>query len=894
MRLILNAALAIVLGTAVSAAYGDWPASKTYQADTDDAKLVTDVDGEFPGWVIPGGEMTGLVTRTLPGTIGGSPAEQDVVAEEVLPPPGGVTKGKLKYSTSGQAAWTFNPGIGVTTAIKWRVYIDSSRTTSNMPAVQIGNGTWRYQLTFNRKVAGEATTCPLSGWVDADNTTITAGGRRIPNSPSKRYLPMSMDAWHTIRFQVSPDGAGGSKFDAWIDEDQGLSDWNHVSGTTTRGSGSTYVQWGVLSSINGSIPFATSSVAWGQDAEIPAMSSAMEMCSNGIDDDGDGNADCADSSCDCSAVPSACGGISNQIFENFNVYFTPDPAVSGRVPPNWQRAGYSVPGYSDGDPTSPPGASLNDLTPFSVTPGPYYFFTPGPYVNAENDPEIKDMVVGQCIDDCVALGNTEAYCGAYCTNPANAGILFRPTQPLRMTLDLYKISEECLDKGGTNESCYSGSIIVQRQVKADDLAALPIDWSAPVTVTVSAGGIDAACCPITVVDNNGVEHKIMDGSTGIWETTINYGGYVIVPDPNATASIEWGADGDAPNYKETADYRPLSITLAANQGNPPGPTTLSLAVNFDYTMLNLGQLDPPLREISTALFENVRISYLPDLTKPVIQLNKVKLRHDIDLGEAIPDDTFTIANGMTGTTLNYTATDDADWLTLVNATGASTGEADPVTVQYNTAGLSNGIHRGTITVSWPGMDKSPATIAVVVQVGPKIELTTTALNRTVMMGKNVTPDTFSVINAGAGHLEYTISDDADWLSVSPSSFTPPGLANGEANQITITYDTSSLLVGTYNATITVSDPDATPTSETIDVRVVITLTRPDFDGDNDVDHADFAMFQACFSGAYPASAGFCNDLADLNDDEYVDAADNVLFEGCASGAGVPFNHDCLP
>ncbi len=866
MRQILNGVFVTTLATAVSAAYGDWPASKTYQADTGDPKLVTDEDGAFPGWVISDQDPTW--TQTPPGTVGGLPAEQDQTVD-----------GKLKYSTSG-SDWTFTPGVGVTTAIKWKVYISSSMmTSSSMPGVQIGNGTWRYQLAFKPKVAGTTSDCSLSGWVEADNTKIDAGGKRIPNDPSKRYLPMTMDAWHTIRFQVSPDGAGGSKFDAWLDEDEGLSDWNHISGTTTKDSGSTYAQWGVLSTVSNTVAFATNFVAWGQDGEVPDLPfTTMELCSNGIDDDGDWKADCADSSCDCSPVPPECGGIANQIFENFNVYFTPDPVMSGRVPPNWERAGYNVPGYSDGDPTVPPGASAHDLAPYSATPGPYYFFDPGPYENAESDPDIKDLVVGQCIADCVALGNPQPYCENACNNIIPIANLIRPTQPLHMNLDLWKVNPECIDKGGTNESCYAGSIIVQRPGKVDDLASLPIDWTQPVTLSVDVGGIDL-----------GTD----DGRGGKWETAISYPGYQ--PQDASQSAIEWGHDSATgnTNYGTPDDYDTITLTLAPGQGAPAGPTTLILAVNFDYTDLDL--VNNRRNKICEAFFENVRISYLPDLTKPLILLDKVKLRHDIGVGQAIPDDTFTITNGMSGTTLNYTATDDADWLTLVNGTGTSTGEPDVVTVQYNTAGMTSGDYTGTITVTWPGMDKSPATITVRVHVGPSIDLSTGVLNHTVTIGENVPPATFTVTNVGAGYLEYTISDDAGWLSVSPDTFTPPGLANGESDQITVTYDTASLLVGTYTATITVSDPNLPPASETIDVRVVVTLARPDFDGDNDVDQMDFAMFQACFSGTgFPATAGFCADLADLNGDAYVDSIDNTLFEGCASGPGVPFNHDCLP
>jgi len=879
MRQILNGVFVMTLATAVSAAYGDYPADKTWTANPaapSGTQRIQDQNGAFPGWD-PEIQSGSTVTYNHPEIVGNLAAERDILS----PLPGTGTppqpvRTKLKYRSD---RWTTFDGTQKL-SITWQMYIPQvdPPPTYVFAAVKIRNANYRLRLRLKENVTGQDG-CLLSGWVadkDGSSGSITVtGGKRVPNSAAERYLPMTMDAWHTIRVDMDPNGA----WDAWIDG--GGSDHKHLSGTAASGGGN-YIQFGLT---DGDAvvdkEFSTAYVAWGNgDSQIPAPPSAtQETCSNGnVDDDGDGKADCADTDCDCSAVPPACGGIDDQIFENFNVYFTPDPVMSGRVPPNWERAGYSVPGYSDGDPTVPPGASAHDLAPYSATPGPYYFFDPGPYENAESDPDIKDLVVGQCIADCVALGNPQPYCENACNNIIPIANLIRPTQPLHMNLDLWEVNPECIDKGGTNESCYAGSIIVQRPGKVDDLASLPIDWTQPVTLSVDVGGIDL-----------GTD----DGRGGKWETAISYPGYQ--PQDASQSAIEWGHDSATgnTNYGTPDDYDTITLTLAPGQGAPAGPTTLILAVNFDYTDLDL--VNNRRNKICEAFFENVRISYLPDLTKPLILLDKVKLRHDIGVGQAIPDDTFTITNGMSGTTLNYTATDDADWLTLVNGTGTSTGEPDVVTVQYDTAGMTSGDYTGTITVTWPGMDKSPATITVRVHVGPSIDLSTGVLNHTVTIGENVPPATFTVTNVGAGYLEYTISDGAGWLSVSPDTFTPPGLANGESDQITVTYDTASLLVGTYTATITVSDPNLPPASETIDVRVVVTLARPDFDGDNDVDQMDFAMFQACFSGTgFPATAGFCADLADLNGDAYVDSIDNTLFEGCASGPGVPFNHDCLP
>jgi len=77
----------------------------------------------------------------------------------------------------------------------------------------------------------------------------------------------------------------------------------------------------------------------------------------------------------------------------------------------------------------------------------------------------------------------------------------------------------------------------------------------------------------------------------------------------------------------------------------------------------------------------------------------------------------------------------------------------------------------------------------------------------------------------------------------------------------------------------------------------------DMDGDGDVDQADFAVFQACFTGVGAPYGGLsqtcaCVDLGDDNNDRLpdqdgdIDGFDRTAFENCASGPGIPANPTC--
>jgi hypothetical protein len=65
----------------------------------------------------------------------------------------------------------------------------------------------------------------------------------------------------------------------------------------------------------------------------------------------------------------------------------------------------------------------------------------------------------------------------------------------------------------------------------------------------------------------------------------------------------------------------------------------------------------------------------------------------------------------------------------------------------------------------------------------------------------------------------------------------------------------------------------------------------DVDGDSDVDQADFAYFQACYSGSNWPAVAECKCL-DFDKDDNIDQTDLLAFENCASGPGVLADPDC--
>jgi hypothetical protein len=98
---------------------------------------------------------------------------------------------------------------------------------------------------------------------------------------------------------------------------------------------------------------------------------------------------------------------------------------------------------------------------------------------------------------------------------------------------------------------------------------------------------------------------------------------------------------------------------------------------------------------------------------------------------------------------------------------------------------------------------------------PEISLNKSTISRSVIEGQNLSGDTFQVRNSGIGTLDYSISDNKTWLSVSPTG----GSSTGEWDTINVNYSTTSLTVGTYTAVITVSAPNTDAKTLTVSLAV---------------------------------------------------------------------------
>ena len=172
---------------------------------------------------------------------------------------------------------------------------------------------------------------------------------------------------------------------------------------------------------------------------------------------------------------------------------------------------------------------------------------------------------------------------------------------------------------------------------------------------------------------------------------------------------------------------------------------------------------------------------------------------------------------------------------------------------------------------------------------PRIALSASSFTHSILIGGSVANDQLTIRNECVGTLDYTVASNQPWLAVSP----PGGSLTTETNAITLSYPTASQMrASTYDATVTISG-NASNNPQTVAVRLVVRSVKPDFDGDGDVDHADFGAFQACLSGPFVTQdRPECLAMRlDVTDDD-VDGDDFATLENCLSGSGMRADMGC--
>lgn len=214
------------------------------------------------------------------------------------------------------------------------------------------------------------------------------------------------------------------------------------------------------------------------------------------------------------------------------------------------------------------------------------------------------------------------------------------------------------------------------------------------------------------------------------------------------------------------------------------------------------------------------------LDAPKLSVTPLYLTNSVTIGHRAAGQYFYVANTSTPPrfSMDYTVSSGTSWITNNPVSGSVIDETNLIALTYPTEALGLGWHTGVVTVIATGTQD--VHVAMRVNSLPVLSNSWNAGQNNITEGETLPATNFYVWNSSAwptGTMQFTVSSDSDWLSLSPAS----GTSSGDRQAITITYaNVSSLLPGEYLGTITlvgqdVSTGDAASKSPT---NLVVRLT----------------------------------------------------------------------
>jgi len=109
-----------------------------------------------------------------------------------------------------------------------------------------------------------------------------------------------------------------------------------------------------------------------------------------------------------------------------------------------------------------------------------------------------------------------------------------------------------------------------------------------------------------------------------------------------------------------------------------------------------------------------------------------------------------------------------------------------------------------------------------VELPPEIGLSATCLSFAANRGMNPADEMLDIWNSGGGTLNWSVGDDAPWLSESPTS---GSLSAGQHDYVTVSVNTSGMEVGWYSANITIIGSANVTIPVTLEIKAAIDVVR---------------------------------------------------------------------
>ncbi len=194
----------------------------------------------------------------------------------------------------------------------------------------------------------------------------------------------------------------------------------------------------------------------------------------------------------------------------------------------------------------------------------------------------------------------------------------------------------------------------------------------------------------------------------------------------------------------------------------------------------------------------------------------------------LPDTTFEVAltiENLGTAALDWNLSDDAAWLSEDTASGVvQAGGSVQIMVTFDTTGLTPGVYPASLTVNSNDPDEPTVTVPVTLEVipaEPDISLVYLPLDMTLLPSETGTMFVH-IENLGNADLVWSLTDDAGWLSELPTGGT---IVAGDTKEVVITFNSTGLAAGFYQANIVISSND--PDQPDLTLPATLTVIEPD-------------------------------------------------------------------
>ena len=384
------------------------------------------------------------------------------------------------------------------------------------------------------------------------------------------------------------------------------------------------------------------------------------------------------------------------------------------------------------------------------------------------------------------------------------------------------------------------------------LSVTPSSGTTPATLTVnvSAAGLAKGTYSGTIR----VQSPAAENGVQTVYVTLNVGPQLRVSAPSLWFSHTTTGQPPPPQLLSvTSSSTALAFTATSNvswlsAAPSSGTTPATFSVAVDPASLGVGNHTGALTIASPgAANGSVTVTVTLNVSRPALYAPSTPLVFNAQAGSTTPppQQSFLLTSSGMDTSVPFTAaaatSSGGNWLSVTPASGNT---PKMLLVNVNQAGLAAGTYNGSITISSSSTTNANTVVPVVLNVGQLLSVAPGALFFTASPGTAAAPTQNLLISGGTGvafTAAATTISGGNWLSVSPTAGATPGT-------LAVNVNSTGLLAGMYNGTITITSAGALNSPLTVPVTFVVGAVLQASPGSLSFDYA--------VGGAAPAAQFF--------------------------------------